>query len=57
MATAIKGLRKLGAALQAFFSLKGFFIGNDQSRKMPKIGVSLRSVFFINDWYFQHEKP
>jgi hypothetical protein len=24
--TANKGLRKLGAALQAFFSLKGFFV-------------------------------
>jgi hypothetical protein len=28
--TAIKGLRKLGAALQACISLKGFFIGNDE---------------------------
>jgi hypothetical protein len=25
--TAIKGLRKLGATLQAFFGLKGFFLG------------------------------
>jgi hypothetical protein len=25
--------------------------------KMPKIVASLRSVFIIHAWYFQHAKP
>jgi hypothetical protein len=25
--------------------------------KMPKIMASLRSVFSINAWYFQHQQP
>jgi len=25
--------------------------------KMPKIMASLRSIFKINAWYFQHKKP
>jgi hypothetical protein len=25
--------------------------------KVPKIVASLRSIFIINAWYFQHQKP